>query len=79
MARPYAKLRSLMMANDDTQRDLGRMLMLSNVSVSERMNNKTSWRLDEMYAILDRYHVPHSQLHEIFPLNGKNEIRTAPR
>lgn len=39
MARPYAELRGLMKANDDTQRDLARLLLLSDGAISHRLNN----------------------------------------
>lgn len=71
MARTYAKLRALMMENDDTQNDLARLLLLKPQSISNRMHNRTDWKLSEMYAIMNRYHVPHEQLHEVFPENGK--------
>lgn len=71
MARPYAALRGLMKANDDTQNDLARMLLLSTPAISQRMNNRADWKLSEMYAVLDRYRVPHDQLSKVFPKDGK--------
>lgn len=73
MARPYAKLRGAMREHDDTQETLARALLLSTVSISKRFNNQADWRLSEMYAILDRYHVPHNRIHLYFPANGRNE------
>jgi hypothetical protein len=70
MSRPYAKLRGLMRENDDTQADLARLLLLSPQSVSDRMNNRAEWKLGEMYAVLNRYYVPHDQLNEVFPMGG---------
>lgn len=71
MARPYAELRGLMRTNDDTQRDIARMLLVTPAAISQRMNNHAEWKLNEMYAILDRYRVPHDQLNRIFPKDGK--------
>lgn len=71
MARTYAKLRALMMQNDDTQNDLARLMLVSPQAISNRMNNRSDWKLSEMYAIMNRYHVPHEQLHEVFPEGGK--------
>lgn len=71
MAKTYAKLRGLMVQNDDQQKDLARLLLLSTQAVCDRINNRSEWRLGEMYAIMDHYRVPYSELHEVFPPNGK--------
>mgnify|MGYP007002438069 FL=1 len=73
MARPYAKLRGLMVASGETGDDLCRLLRLGRTALSSRFNNRAEWQLGEMYAIMDHYRIPHRQLSEIFPLNGKNE------
>ena len=73
MARLYGKLRGLMREYGDTQDDVARALLLSRVSVSHRMCGKLDWKLGEMYALLDRYNVPHNRLHEVFPKDGRNE------
>ena len=73
MARLYSKLRGLMREYGDTQDDLARVLLLGRVSVSNRMRGASDWKLSEMYALLDRYHVPHDRLHEVFPKGGSNE------
>lgn len=73
MARLYGKLRGLMREFGDTQDDVARALLLSRISVSNRLRGTAEWRLDEMYALMDRYHVPHDQLHMVFPKGGRNE------
>lgn len=73
MARPYAKLRGAMTANDDTQASLARILLMTPAAVSQRFNNYTPWKLDEMYTLMDRYHLPYSELNLYFPKNGRNE------
>lgn len=73
MARPYAMLRSVMVANDDTQESIGRLLLLTKAAVSQRFNNHTPWKLDEMYMLMDRYHLPYSELNLYFPKDGRNE------
>ena len=72
MARPYAALRGLMLANDETQNDLCRLLLISRSALSDRFNNSVEWKLSEMYAILNHYKIPHDQLSKFFPMNGKN-------
>lgn len=73
MARPYAMLRGVMVANDDTQESIGRLLLLTKAAVSQRFNNHTPWKLDEMYMLMDRYHLPYSELNLYFPKDGRNE------
>lgn len=73
MARPYAMLRGVMVANDDTQESIGRLLLLTKAAVSHRFNNHTPWKLDEMYMLMDRYHLPYSELNLYFPKDGRNE------
>ena len=73
MARLYSKLRGLMREFGDTQDDLARVLLLGRVSVSNRLRGTAEWKLCEMYALMDRYHVPHDRLHEVFPMGGRNE------
>lgn len=73
MARLYSKLRGLMREFGDTQDDVARALLLSRISVSNRLRGTAEWKLGEMYALMDRYHVPHDRLHEVFPKDGRNE------
>lgn len=73
MARTYAKLRGAMAANDDTQEDIGRLLLMTKAAVSQRFGNHTPWKLDEMYMLMDRYHLPYSELNLYFPKGGRNE------
>ena len=73
MARLYSKLRGLMREFGDTQDDVARALLLSRISVSNRLRGTAEWRLDEMYVLMDRYHVQHDQLHMVFPKDGRNE------
>lgn len=73
MARPYARLRGAMVANDDTQESLARVLLMTKAAVSQRFNNRTPWKIDEMYMLMNRYHLPHSELNLYFPEGGRNE------
>ena len=71
MARLYSKLRGLMREYGDAQDDVARTLLLSRASVSNRMRGAADWKLSEMYALMDRYHVPNNRLHEVFPKDGR--------
>jgi len=57
-----------MMANDYTAPQLGRKLGLGKSAMSERMNyRRDGFTLKEAYTILQLFHVPIDQLHEVFP------------
>ena len=73
MARLYSKLRGLMREYGDTQDDLARVLLLGRASVSNRMRGAADWKLGEMYALMDRYHVQYDQLHMVFPKDGRTD------
>ena len=60
-----------MIENDDTQDDLARLLLIDRSGISSRMNNRVEWKIGEMYAIMNRYHLPHKLLNQVFPMNGK--------
>lgn len=76
MARLFGKLRGLMREFGDTQDDVARALLLSRISVSSKLRGATEWKLGEMYALMDRYHVPYSKLNEVFPNGGRSEMYT---
>lgn len=75
MARPYSKLRGLMVEHGDTNEELARFLLLTPATVSQRLNNHSEWKLGEMYAIMTRYRQSHSTLNEVFPMNGKMQSK----
>lgn len=74
MPKPYAKLRGEMLAHGDTAKDVGDVLLVSTACVSHRLNDRQPWTLDEMYALMDRYHIPYGQMHIYFPKHGRHEI-----
>lgn len=73
MERPYRKLRALMMDHGDTAKDAAAAVMLAESAFSHRLNNHQPWKIDEMYGLMDRYGVPYSNMHIIFPKMGRNE------
>lgn len=74
MTRTYAKLRGAMKENDDTMEDLARLLLMTRAAVSQRFRNHTQWKLEEMYMLMDRYHLPYDRLHEYFPRYGRKAV-----
>lgn len=73
MARPFKKVRDLMHEYELTVADLSREMGISSVTVSNRLNARHPWTLDEMYKFLELTDQPASRMHEIFPKDGINE------
>ena len=68
MSKPHAKLRGLMMANDYTMPQLARKIGIGKSAMSERLNyHRDGFTLQEAYTIMQLFHVPIEQLHEVFP------------
>lgn len=40
--------------------------------ISDLFNGRHSWRMDEAYAVLNLFNIPHSELHEFFPKDGES-------
>lgn len=73
MAKRYAELQGLMVANDYSRTQLGRKLGRQSTYMDLRFAGHRHFTMDEAYSIMDLFHVPHSRLHEIFPPNGIRE------
>lgn len=71
MAKPYAALRGLLVANDVSHEQLARKLRICRDSLSRRLNNRHPWLLSECYQILDWLQVDHARLPEFFPAGGR--------
>jgi len=52
---------------------LGDYLGICPATISARMNDRSPWRLDEMYRILDLLGHPARDLPLLFPKDGQNE------
>lgn len=70
MARPHAKLRGALLAQDIDGEYLARRLLRGRTYISARMMGREPWPIDECYKILDLLHLPHSALPEYFPPRG---------
>lgn len=68
--KPYAKLRGRMAELDVTGEALAHFLDKSRGYVSSRLSKNISWRIDEVYKILDFLEVPQSEIFTYFPPNG---------
>lgn len=73
MEKTFIMLRALMLASGETAPDLAKVLQIDRITLSRKMNGHVQWKMDEMYGVMDHYHVPHERLHEVFPRDGKNE------
>lgn len=71
MARPFAKLRGAMAERDIEGKDIAKITGLETTAVSFRMTNKQPWKLCEMYAIMDAFNIPYSDMFLYFPKNGQ--------
>ena len=69
--RPFSELRSLLRRNDYTTEELSRYLGKSRPYVSQRLNGKHPWDLDDVYKILDWLYIPYKDLHIYFPKGGR--------
>lgn len=70
MARPFAKLRVALYEQDITQKYLARKLLLSQSWISQKMQGKVSWTLEEMYTLIELVKWPTDHMHELFPRGG---------
>lgn len=70
MARRYEYLRRQMSAQDVSETYLARRLNLCMQSVSDRLRNKTPWRMEEMWQVMAILHLPPEELHKCFPPGG---------
>ena len=69
MPRPYAMLRGIMAQNDADLSTLGKVIGITEKSaVSHRMTNRTPWKLDEMYSILDFFKISLDKLNIYYML-----------
>lgn len=70
--RPFAKLRGEIAAHDISHSDFAYGIGLSPCAVSQRLNYRKEWHLNEMYAVMDFFGLPYSQLPEYFPPPAKH-------
>ena len=73
MARPHKYLRGLIIQNGDTNAEAAHAICLGATAFSQKINCKREWTVTEMYALMDRYKQPYSDLHIVFPKMGRNE------
>ncbi|MBC5647540.1 helix-turn-helix transcriptional regulator [Christensenella tenuis] len=75
--KKFKLLRLKMYDQDVTQEDIAQHIanVLNNTCsishVSDLFNGRSSWRMDEAYAVLELLKVPHSELHKYFPKDGE--------
>lgn len=74
MPRLFAKLRAAMLEHGDTAKDVANVLLIGTANVSLKLCGKAPWHLDEMYALMDRYHIPYERMAEYFPKGGVHTV-----
>lgn len=67
----YSELRAEMRRQHIKIVDVAGWLGLKDYSVERRLRNECSWKLDEMYTILDGLHIPNNKMHILFPPGGE--------
>lgn len=68
--RTYLALRGVISAHGMTNSDVAAKLQLTPFSISNRFCGRNPWDINEMYQIMDMFHLPYDQLHIYFPPNG---------
>ncbi len=68
--KKFAALRSLLRKNDYTTQELADYLQKSRPSISQRLNGKQPWDMDDVYKIADWLYIPYSEIHIYFPKEG---------
>ena len=67
MKQPYMALRLLMTAKGWKQYDIARIIQRKESYVKARMNNESSWTLEDAFRILKAAGLPDSKLIKFFP------------
>jgi|GEM_PF-2971377 len=76
--RRFARLRAELSAHRVSRENLARLLKHNNRGyVDQRFTGKSSWSLDEMYALMDLLSWPVEKMHELFPRDGYDSPNSA--
>ena len=67
MLKKYTRLKVAMIEHDIDENHLNRMLNRGHAYVSNKLNDRASWRLDDVYKICDILHIPYDEIHLYFP------------
>lgn len=67
MNKKYIRLKAAMIEHDVDERYLNRKLNRGPSYISAKLNDKTSWKLDDIYQICDILHIPYDEIHLYFP------------
>lgn len=70
-AKKFSALRKALRENDYTTQELADHLKKSRPYISQRLNGKHPWDLDDVYKILDWLYIPYTDLHIYFPKGGR--------
>lgn len=53
--------------------EVAKVLGISNVTLGQRMDGKSSWNLDEIYKLLSLLEIPVTDMHIFFPNRAENK------
>lgn len=65
-AYDYSKLRGRIKEKFSTQAEFSKYIKLSEVSVSNKLNNVVDWGQEEMEKAISALDIPHSEIHQYF-------------
>lgn len=71
----HTEIRAQMVRRGMKGPDLAGKLGVSDSTISAKLCGRTPWTVDEMYYIMDLFHIPYAELHIYFPKNGISNPR----
>ena len=70
MNKPFIALRDAMASRQMTYAVLSKDIHCSRRYIMDRFNGHKPFTIEDMYAIMDTFALPHDQLHIFFPKGG---------
>lgn len=67
MLKKYTRLKVAMIEKDLDEKHINRMLDRGCSYMTNKMNDRSAWRLDDVYKICDILHIPYDEIHLYFP------------
>lgn len=71
----YKKLRLIMFENDITIQELAKRIGVSNTYMSNRLNGKHPFSMDNVYAICKLFSIPYEEISTYFPERRKTNAQ----
>lgn len=75
MAKPHQRIRTLMDEHDINSQTLAEELGIDTSTMSRKLMGRTPWTSDQMWRIMDIFHLPPREFHLVFPKGGASAAR----